>query len=161
MVITRANKQWQPTPVLSPGKSHGRRSLVRYSPQGRKESDMTEHLPFLSLGVCNRDGPTLNSGIKHNWHSKFHPPTNTELVRDQWTANKPTQNQKWDIRITDSRSWKAFWNYLRIIFAGEKINVLKGRWVLGITKQVTKVKNWDFLAGSIEKDTVFDFPLSI
>ena len=30
-------KQWQPTPVLLPGKSHGQRSLVGYSPWGRKE----------------------------------------------------------------------------------------------------------------------------
>ena len=28
---------WQPTPVLLPGESHGLRSLVGYSPQGRKE----------------------------------------------------------------------------------------------------------------------------
>ena len=27
--------QWQPNPVLSPGKSHGRRSLVGWSPWGR------------------------------------------------------------------------------------------------------------------------------
>ena len=35
-------RKWQPTPVLLPGKSHGWRSLVGYSPWGRKESDMTE-----------------------------------------------------------------------------------------------------------------------
>ena len=29
---------WQPTPVFWPGESHGQRSLVGYSPQGRKES---------------------------------------------------------------------------------------------------------------------------
>ena len=34
-------RQWQPTPVLLPGKSHGRRSLVGYSSWGSKESDMT------------------------------------------------------------------------------------------------------------------------
>ena len=34
-------RKWQPTPVLLPGKSHGQRSLVGYSPWGRKESDMT------------------------------------------------------------------------------------------------------------------------
>ena len=28
-------RQWQPTPVLLPGKSHERRSLVGYSPWGR------------------------------------------------------------------------------------------------------------------------------
>ena len=31
----RWRRQWQPTPVLLPGKSHGRRSLVGYSPWGR------------------------------------------------------------------------------------------------------------------------------
>ena len=33
-----------PTPVFLPGESHGRRSLVGYSPRGHKESDMTERL---------------------------------------------------------------------------------------------------------------------
>ena len=33
---------WQPTPVFLPGKSHGKRSLVVYSPWDCKESDMTE-----------------------------------------------------------------------------------------------------------------------
>ena len=35
-------RQWHPTPVLLPGKSHGRRSLVGCSPWGRKELDTTE-----------------------------------------------------------------------------------------------------------------------
>ena len=42
-------KKWQPTPVVLPGESHGWRSLVGYSPWGRKESDMTERLHFTSL----------------------------------------------------------------------------------------------------------------
>ena len=43
-------KHWrrQPTPVLLPGKFHGQRSLVDYSPGGHKESDTTEPLLFLS-----------------------------------------------------------------------------------------------------------------
>ena len=39
-------KEWQPTPVLLPGKLHGLRSLVGYSPWGRKELDRTERLHF-------------------------------------------------------------------------------------------------------------------
>ena len=39
-------RKWQPSPVLLPGKCHGRWSLVGYSPQGRKELDMTERLHF-------------------------------------------------------------------------------------------------------------------
>ena len=42
--------KWQPTPVLLPGESHGGRSLVGYSPWGRKESDTTERLHFHFLG---------------------------------------------------------------------------------------------------------------
>ena len=34
--------EWQPIPVLFPGKSHGQRSLVGYSLWGHKESDTTE-----------------------------------------------------------------------------------------------------------------------
>ena len=37
-------RQWHPTPVLLPGKSHGLRSLVGCSPWGREESDTTERL---------------------------------------------------------------------------------------------------------------------
>ena len=37
-------RKWQPTPVFLPGESHGWRSLVGYSPWGRKESDTTERL---------------------------------------------------------------------------------------------------------------------
>ena len=36
----------QPTPVLLPGKFHGRRSLIRYSPWNHEESHMTEQLHF-------------------------------------------------------------------------------------------------------------------
>ena len=39
-------RKWQPTPVFLPGKSHGRRNLVGYSPRGHKESDVTERLQF-------------------------------------------------------------------------------------------------------------------
>ena len=34
------------TPTLLPAKSNGRRSLIGYSPWGRKESDKTERLHF-------------------------------------------------------------------------------------------------------------------
>ena len=39
-------RQWHPTPVLLPGKSHGWRSLVGCSPWGHEESDTTERLHF-------------------------------------------------------------------------------------------------------------------
>jgi len=46
--IEARRRRWHPTPVLLPGKSHGRRSLVDCSPWGHEESDTTErlHLTF-------------------------------------------------------------------------------------------------------------------
>ena len=40
-------KEMETTPVFLPGESHGRRSMVGYSPWGRKESDTTERLHLL------------------------------------------------------------------------------------------------------------------
>ena len=37
-------RKWKPTPILLPGESHRRRSLVGHSPWGRKELDTTEQL---------------------------------------------------------------------------------------------------------------------
>ena len=45
--ISRRRK-WQPTLVVLPGKSHGRRNLVGYSPRGHKELDTTERLHSLT-----------------------------------------------------------------------------------------------------------------
>ena len=51
-------RQWHPTPVLLPGKSHGWRSLVGCSPWGREESDTTwlEWLHFHFSLSCIGEG---------------------------------------------------------------------------------------------------------
>ena len=49
-------RQWHPTPVLLPGKSHGQRSLVGCSPWGREQSDMTERLHFHFSLSCIGEG---------------------------------------------------------------------------------------------------------
>ena len=67
-------RQWQPTPVLLPGKSYGWRSLVGYSPWGREESDMTDQLHFhFSLFMHWRrkwqPTPVLLPGESQGWGS--------------------------------------------------------------------------------------------
>ena len=49
-------RQWQPTPVLLPGKSHGQRSLVGCSPWAHKESDTMERLHFHFSLSCIGEG---------------------------------------------------------------------------------------------------------
>ena len=78
VLVTR---QWHPTAVLLPDKSHGRRSLVGCSPWVLQESDTTEWLHFhFSLSCiggngnplqCSclenpRDGAAVN-GVTQNW----------------------------------------------------------------------------------------------
>jgi hypothetical protein len=58
-------RKWQPTPVLLPGKSHGQRSLVGYSPWGCKELDTTKQLYFTLLYQTN--------GLRHVLKSKSQP----------------------------------------------------------------------------------------
>ena len=53
---TTRRRQWHPTPVLLPGKSHGRRSLVGCSPWGREELDTTERLHFHFSLSCIGEG---------------------------------------------------------------------------------------------------------
>ena len=59
----KASRQWHPTPVLLPGKSHGRRSLVGCNPWGREESDMTEWLHFRFSLSCTGEGNATHSRV--------------------------------------------------------------------------------------------------
>jgi len=56
IVAQYQRRQWHPTPVLLPGKSHGQRSLVGCSSWGREESDTTERLHFHFSLPCIGEG---------------------------------------------------------------------------------------------------------
>ena len=65
-------RQWHPTPVLLPGKSHGWRSLVGYSPWSHEDSDTTEWLYFhFSLScIGERNGNPLQCSCLENPRDK-------------------------------------------------------------------------------------------
>ena len=52
----KRTRQWHPTPVLLPGKSHGQRNLEGCSPWGRWGSDTTERLHFHFSLSCIGEG---------------------------------------------------------------------------------------------------------
>ena len=91
-------RQWQPTPVLLPGKSHERRSLVGCSPWSCKESDMTERLHFhFSLSCIGQgNGSPLQCSCLENprdsgaWWAAVYG------VTQSWTELK---------RLSSSSSW--------------------------------------------------------
>ena len=63
VAIQVGRRQWHTTPVLLPGKSHGQRSLVGYSPWGHEESDTTERLPFHFSLSCIGEGNGNHSSV--------------------------------------------------------------------------------------------------
>ena len=67
-IVAVWRRQWHPTPVLLPGKSHGRRSLVGCSPWGRYKSDTTEqlHFHFLLAGLGDGNGNPLQCSCLEN-----------------------------------------------------------------------------------------------
>ena len=56
-------RQWHPTPVLLPGKSHGQKILVGCSPWGRSESDTTEQFHFHFSLSCTGEGNGNHSSV--------------------------------------------------------------------------------------------------
>ena len=56
IAFVEQRRQWHPTPLLLPRKSHGRRSLVGCSPWGSEESDTTERLHFHFSLSCIGEG---------------------------------------------------------------------------------------------------------
>ena len=85
-------RKWHPTPVLLPGKSHGWRNLVGYSPWGRKESDMTEWLHFLSFFLSFPvEKPQSQKTLKKKKktpHRDLHLPNNrpAHILLMDWTS---------------------------------------------------------------------------
>ena len=90
-------RQWHPTPVLLPGKSHGRRSLVGCSPWGLEESDTTERLHFDFSVSCIGEG----NGNPFQ-HSCLENPRN----RGAWWAAiyGVAQSRTWLKRLSSSSS---------------------------------------------------------
>ena len=68
LILLQWRRQWHPTPVLLPGKSHGRRSLVGSSPWGHEESNVTErlHFPFLLSCIGEGNGNPLQYSCLEN-----------------------------------------------------------------------------------------------
>ena len=99
------SRQWQPTPVLLPGKSHGWRSLVGYSPWGRKESDMTEQLHFhFSLS-------TFMHWRRKWWPTPVFLPGESQGWEAWWAAvYGVAQSRTWLKRLSSSNAADQWWS---------------------------------------------------
>ena len=78
-------RQWHPTPIFLPRKSHGRRSLVGCSPWGRWGSDMTEwlHFHFSLSHIGEGNGNSFQCSCLEN--PRRMPSTGSHRVRHNWS----------------------------------------------------------------------------
>ena len=82
-------RQWHPTPVLLPGKSHGWRSLVGCSPWGHKDLNTTERLRFhFSLSCIEKEMATHSSVLAWRIPGMGEPGGLPSMGLQSWTQLK-------------------------------------------------------------------------
>ena len=100
-------RKWQPTLVLLPGESQGRRSLVGYSPWGRKESDTTERLHFTLMTESKEKLKSLLMKVKEE----------SENVGLKLNIQKNQDHGMWSHYFMANR-WESSGNSDRLYFGG-------------------------------------------
>ena len=119
VLLSMRRRQWHPTPVLLPGKSHGRRSLVGCNPWGCKESDTTEWLHFHFSLSCIGEGNgnplqcscLKNPGDRGAWWAAVYG------VAQSWTRLKWLSSSivyewpilKFEATIGQKHPWRGKW----------------------------------------------------
>ena len=138
-------KQWHPTPVLLPGKSHGQRSLVGCSPWGRKELDTTEwlHFPFSLSCIGEGNGNPLQCSCLENprdrgawWAAVYgvaQSRTRLKQLSSSSRSSSSSRAQK-QPRCPSTDEWikKLWYIYTEKYFSAIKRNALESvlvRWV--------------------------------
>ena len=108
-------RQWHPTPVLLPGKSHGWRSLEDCSPWGRWGLDTTErlHFPFSLTCTGEGNGNPLQCSCLENPRDRGAWWAAVYGVTQSWTWLKWQQQQYWFSNGTLKKRTDTFREYVR------------------------------------------------
>ena len=105
-------RQWHPTPVLLPGKSHGRRSLVGCSPWGCWGSDTTErpfHFHFSLSCIGEGNGNPLQCSCLENprnrgtWWAAVYGVTQSR-TRLKWLSRSSTFSEEYSFYKRGTKS---------------------------------------------------------
>ena len=106
----KGRRQWHPTPVLLPGKSHGWRSSVGCRPWAQEESDTTERLHFhFSLSCIGEgNGNPLQCSCLENprdsgaWWTAVYG-VGKSRTRLKWLSSRSSSNRKEGRKAESSR----------------------------------------------------------
>ena len=161
--MTLWRRQWHPTPVLLPGKSHGWRSLVGCSPWGLEESDTTEQLHFHFSLSCTEEGngnPLRCSCLENprgsgTWWAAVYGVTQSRTWLKQLSnSSSMTQELKWFSKWLKKSFCSGLLGHLSIqqnfiaqyIFNGNKNKIIATEQVFGIGWYIINI----FLSHSIK-----------
>ena len=116
-------RKWQPTLILWPGKFHGWRSLVGYSPWGCKELDTTEQLHWFTGyerkcgGILQRLGElsawsasvTLNEGEREGRWGRWVLDLCVKKVWESSSLGRPSSTQSLSGNISGGHGLRLGW----------------------------------------------------
>ena len=108
-------RQWHPTPVLLPGRSHGQRSLVGCSPWGRDESDTTEWFHFSLSHIEEGNGNPLQYSCLENprdrgtWWAAIYGVAQSRTWL-KWLSSSSSNRKQYKIIIIYWLLWKKHCN---------------------------------------------------
>ena len=123
-------RQWHPTPVLLPGKSHGWRGLVVCSPGGCEESDTTEWLHFNFSLSCTGEGngnPLQCSCLKNPrdggaWWAAVYGVAQSQ-TRLKWLSSSSSSNPACGFQL-----WFYFHLFMWVVNRGLLLRLLWRTW---------------------------------
>ena len=101
-------RKWQPTPVLLPGKSHGRRSMVGYSGVAKSRTWLRD---FTFLSLCSYHQPlklrisAVDEDVFLEFPCFFYDPTgvgnlisgSSAFLKPAWTSGSPQFMYCWSL----------------------------------------------------------------
>ena len=104
-------RQWHPTLVLLPGKSHGQRSLEGCSPRGRWGSDTTErlHSHFSLSCIGEGNGNPLQCSCLENprdggaWWAAVYGVAQRRTQLKWLSSNRARRKKEWGVKESDSK----------------------------------------------------------
>ena len=157
-ILNFQRRQWHPTPVLLPGKSHGRRSLVGCSPWLLSEFTFTFHFPALEKAMATHSsvlawripgtgdpGGLQSMGslrVRHDWATSFSLFTFMHWRR-QWQPTPvflPGESQGWG----SSLWWAALygvaqsWTWLKWLSSSSSRSHLKSKTHMSFIRKSVK-----------------------
>jgi len=143
-------RQWHPTPILLPGKSHGRRSLEGCSPWGHWGLNITEWLHFHFSLSCIGEGngnPLQCSCLENprdggDWWAAVYGVTQSR-TRLKWLSNSLDENQE---------SYPLDWKRLE---ARSKFSLALSPLKTAFLKEVKTLSQFSQLSHSVVSDSLW------